>query len=119
MADFFKSGTEIFFIIILILGVLIGISIPNKPLNYMVILLSGFAAGKIVYNRRHKRNYPKQDLAYFVIEEFPYLVIVFAFLAGYLIGSYNVSRMAVLILFLASFLISYYFHYKKVFMYPH
>ena len=117
MADIFKSGTEVFFLIIMVIGVIISILAPNRPLTYLMILLAGFAAGKIVYSRRYKKEYPKQDMAFFVIEEFPYIVIILAFLAGYLIGSYNVSRKVILGLFVFSFFISYYFHYKKIFVY--
>tara|TARA_Y100000310_G_C20650432_1_gene799118 strand:- start:1719 stop:2078 length:360 start_codon:yes stop_codon:yes gene_type:complete len=119
MADISKSGTEIFFLIVVVLGILIAISIPNKPLSLLVILLAGFAAGKVVYTRRHKSTYPKQNLIYFIIEEFPYIIISFAFFLGFYIGSFNVSRKLVIILFAGSFLISYYFHYKKIFVYPH
>ena len=117
MADIFKSGTEVFIVIIMVLGVLISIAIPSKPLSFFVILLSGFAAGKIVYSRRYKTEYKKQDIVYFIVEEFPYLIIILAFLGGYVLGSYNISRKAIFALFLVSFVISYYFHYKKIFIY--
>ena len=117
MANLFKSGTEVFFIIVIILSIIISLSIPNKPLNYLVILISGFAAGKIIYSRRHKRDSPKQDLPYFIIEEFPYLIIIFAFFVGYMIGSYTVSRKVIFFMFMGSLLVSYYFHHKKVFIY--
>ena len=117
MADLlFKSWSEIVFIMFMILGALIAITVPAKPISYAIILLSGFAAGKVIYDRRYSGRYPRTDWPYFIVEQFPYLLMVTAFVIGYMVGAYNLSRRFIFLLFMVSLMTSYYLHHKKIFI---
>ena len=117
MSELFKSSIEIVFILVMIFGAIVAIAVPTKPLSYAVVLLAGFAAGKVVYDRRYSEHYPKSGIAYFVVEQFPYLIMVIAFLLGYMFGAYNLSKKFILLLFFISSATSYYLHYRRIFVY--
>lgn len=113
----FEAGAEFFFVLIIIAGAIISLLIPTKPLSYAIIILSGFAAGKIIYSRRNKSSHSKTSFTLFLVEEYQYLIIILAFVIGYILGAFNVSRAAIFFLFVGSLIVSYYFHYKKIFIY--
>lgn len=113
----FVGTTEFFLFLIMIGSAAVALFIPSEPMSYVIIMLAGFACGRLIYKRRYQEHYPKPDLPYFIVSEFTYLIMILAFLIGYIMGSYRVSKVMVLILFLVSFAISYYVHYKKIYVY--
>ena len=98
---FFKSWVEFFFFVIMILGLVVGVWATSLSafISYIVVFLSGMIGGRLLYDRKHK-------LA------FPYYVILFGFLIGYVIGTYYGSRKVIVILFVLGILFSYQLHSK-------
>ena len=98
MVDFFKSWAEIFFFVVMILGLIVGVwaSSFSAVISYIVVFLSGMIGGRLLYERRKKLT-------------FPYYVILIGFLVGYTIGTYYGSRKVIIILFILGILFSYHF----------
>lgn len=92
--SYFENWMEIFFIIIMLLGIVMAVVVRSNIVSYMTITAAGVAAGKIIFERKNKVR-------------FPYILIIVGFLIGYVIGAYDASRQLVLLLFVASSLITY------------
>lgn len=112
-----KGSQELFGVLVLLASAIIALLTPSIFMSYVVILVSGIAAGRIVYNQWQKQNHTKDDIGFFIIEEFPYIIMILAFMVGYILGNIQVSKVTLLVLFIASFTVSYYFHYKGVYRY--
>jgi len=102
--DIFRNWMEIFFVIILVIGIIAAIIVPSNFVSYLTITVSGIAAGKIIYDRKNKVR-------------FPYILIITGFIIGYVMGTYNASRQLILILFVLGALISYHVHEKELLHY--
>ena len=100
--DFFKNWVELFFFVLMVIGIIIAVSAPSAVISYTVIFLSGFMAGRILYFRKKKLKAA-------------YYILIIAFLIGYLLGSYYGSRKIIIILFFIGALLSYYLFEKGVF----
>jgi len=77
---------ELFFLVLMITGILIALSAPSAFISYIIILISGIFAGRIIYVRKNKIK-------------FPYFMIIAGFVIGYLIGVYYGSREIDILLF--------------------
>ena len=102
--DIFRNWMEVFFVIVMLIGIIISVIIPSNFISYLTITLSGVAAGKIIFDRKNKVR-------------FPYILIISGFIIGYVIGAYNASRQLILILFVLGALINYHLHEKGVLQY--
>lgn len=87
--------------VIMIIGFLIALSAPSKVISYAIILVTGLFAGRLIYERREKI-------------QFPYFMIIAGFVIGYLIGVYYGSRRVVIALFVLGAILSYKLYDKKV-----
>ena len=92
--SYFENWMEIFFVVIMLLGIVMAVVVRSNIVSYMTITAAGVAAGKIIFERKNKVR-------------FPYILIIIGFLIGYVIGAYDASRQLVLLLFVASSLITY------------
>ncbi|MBI2108264.1 hypothetical protein HYT54_04000 [Candidatus Woesearchaeota archaeon] len=92
--SYFENWMEIFFILIMLLGIVMAVVVRSNIVSYMTITAAGVAAGKIIFERKNKVR-------------FPYILIIIGFIIGYVIGAYDASRQLVLLLFVASSLITY------------
>jgi hypothetical protein len=92
---------ELFFVVLLFLGIFIGIASPSAVITYLVAIITGMMAGRLLYERKHK----------FLV---PYLLIVMGFLIGYIIGTFHGDRRISLVLFLVGAIISYHLFDKKI-----
>ena len=101
MFEFYKNWMEFFFFLLMTVGVVIALTAPSAIMSYIIILISGLFAGRLLYERKNKI-------------QFPYLIIIVGFLIGYLIGSYYGSRRVVIILFLIGAITSYKLYDKKI-----
>lgn len=101
MTNFFKNWAEIFFFILMVIGIIIAVSAPSAVISYIVIFLSGMFAGRILYFRKKKLKSA-------------YYIIIIGFLIGYLLGTYYGSRQVVIVLFFIGALLSYYLFEKGV-----
>ena len=101
MFDFYKNWMEFFFVVLMIIGVLIALAAPSAVISYIIIFLSGMFAGRVIYERKDRI-------------QFPYLMIIVGFVIGYLAGVYYGSRRIVIILFVVGAIVSYKLYDKKI-----
>ena len=101
MFEFYKDYMEFFFIVLIAAGLILALIAPSAVISYILILLSGLAAGRLVYERKNKIL-------------LPYLIIIAGFLVGYLIGMRYGDRTVVVEAFLIGSAFSYYLFEKKV-----
>ena len=87
--------------ILLILGFIFSLAAPSAVISYVIIFLCGFMAGRLLYERKNRL-------------QFPYYLMVIGFLAGYLIGGYYYNKKVILTLFVIAIIISYYLHDKGI-----
>lgn len=99
MVSYFESWAEIWFFILIIIGFLVSITVGSKVIAYITILLCGMMAGRLLFERKQKL-------------QFPYYLIIIGFLIGYLIGSPYGNRKIMVILFIFGIIVSYYLHNK-------
>ena len=92
---------EIWMLVMFVLGFIIAISTRNAVFNYIVVVIAGIMAGKFLFERR--RATP-----------FPYYLIIIGLGVGYILGSFRYNIRLVSILFIASTILSYYAHKKKL-----
>ena len=92
--SFYKNWMEMFLLLNVIIGLVFALLIPSASLNYMLLFVSGFFGGRLIYERKSK-----------IV--FPYIVIIATFLIGYLIGIQYGNRVVGFILFLIGAILSY------------
>lgn len=101
MFDFDKNWMEFFFLVLIVIGILIALASPSLFISYFIAFLSGMFAGRLIYERKNK-------------VQFPYIVIIAGFVIGYLIGIYYGSRGIAIILFIVGAILSYKLYDKKI-----
>src|SRR3989338_9219936 len=101
MFEFYKNWFEFFFFALVVIGILIVLSSPSAVISYIVIFLSGIFAGRLIYERKNKI-------------QFPYFMIIAGFVISYLIGIYYGSRRVVIALFVIGAILSYKLYDKKI-----
>jgi hypothetical protein len=94
MFNFQQKWMELFFVIIMVLGIIMALSARNASLSYLTILIAGFFAGRIIFERKGKIK-------------FPHIVIILGFLLGYVIGAYYGNRKFIAVLFLVGAIVGY------------
>lgn len=99
--EFYRSWMEFFLIIVMIIGLILALLVPSAALSYVLVFVSGMFAGRLVYERKNN-----------IV--FPYLVIIAAFLIGYLIGVRYGNRYIDVFLFVVAAIISYNLFDKKI-----
>ena len=98
---FYKNWMEFFFFVLVAIGLLVAFFAPSAAISYLLVFLSGFFAGRLFYEKKHR-------------EVMPYLIIIMGFLIGYLIGMKYGDRIAVIVVFLAGAMASYKLYDKKI-----
>ncbi len=98
---FYKNWMEVFLVLILGVGLVSALIVPSAALGYLLILISSFFAGRIVYERKSK-----------IIG--PFIAIIIIFLIGYLIGMRYGNRIVAALLFVAGAVLSYNLFNKKI-----
>ena len=101
MFEFYKNYMEFFFIISIAIGLMLAFIVPSAIVSYILILLSGLAAGRLIYEKKDK-----------II--LPYLVIIAGFLISYLIGMRYGDRAVVVESFIIGTFAGYYLFEKKI-----
>ncbi len=92
----YVAGTVVF------LSFLAAMFISNPYFSMVTIVILGLVLGRFFYKRRF--NEPI----------LPFVLIISAVAVGYFIGTFFVSRLLILLLFLASFTVSYQLHKRKI-----
>ncbi|MBS3098386.1 hypothetical protein J4209_06350 [Candidatus Woesearchaeota archaeon] len=98
---YFRNWAELFFFILLIVGFLISLAAPSAVISYIVIFVAGMMAGRLIYEKKKKF-------------QFPYYLIVVGFFIGFLIGARYGNKKVILTLFVLGTLISYFVHEKGI-----
>ena len=101
MFEFYKNWFELFFLALVVVGIFIALSAPSAVISYIIIFLSGIFAGRLIYERKNKM-------------QFPYFMIIAGFVIGYLIGIYYGSRRVAIALFVIGAILSYKLFDKKI-----
>lgn len=101
MFQFYKNWMEFFFFALMIIGVIIALTAPSAVISYIIIFLSGMFAGRLIYEKKNKI-------------QFPYFMIIVGFVIGYLIGVYYGSRGVAIVLFVVGAVVSYKLYEKKI-----
>ena len=92
--DFLESWGEFFFFVLLVIGFLLAAASTSAALTYLTILASGFMAGRLLFERKGKL-------------QFPYVIIIIGFIFGFIIGSFYGNRFVTLVLFLVGMAVGY------------
>ena len=101
MFDLHKNWMELFFLVLMVIGIFVALSAPSAIISYAIIFLSGMFAGRLIYERKNKI-------------QLPYFMIIVGFVIGYLIGVYYGSRIIVIALFVTGAVLSYKMYDKKI-----
>lgn len=99
--ELWKQWPEMISVATVILGFLVAASIQNFLISYIIIVLSGFITGRLIFKKKGK-----QPL-------FPFFIIIIFFALGYVLGSIMANRILVILFFVLGASISYYFHKKR------
>ncbi|MFH1642011.1 MAG: hypothetical protein ABIC04_03870 [Nanoarchaeota archaeon] len=97
MVEFFKSWAEVMFFALLVIGFLFSLLTPSAVLSYALIFCAGMMGGRLIFERKDKL-------------QFPYYLMIFGFLIGYLLGAFYGNRNVIVILFVIGGFLSYYLH---------
>ena len=101
MFQYYKNWMEFWFLVLMAIGVVIALSAPSAAISYIIMFLSGMLAGRLLYERKDKM-------------QFPYLMIIIGFVIGYLIGVYYGSRRVSIVLFILVMILSYKLYDNKI-----
>ena len=92
---------EFFLLLIAALGLVFALLVPSAIVGYALVFVSGFFAGRVLYQRRAN-----------II--FPFYLIVAGFLIGYLIGMQYGNRIIATVLYIAGAVLSYQLNSKGI-----
>ena len=101
MFDLHKNWMEYSLLLTTLIGILIAVLAPSAVISYVISFLSGIFAGRLIYERKDKI-------------QFPYFMIIAGFIIGYLIGVYYGNRRIVIVLFVIGAILSYKLYDKKI-----
>jgi len=90
---------EFFFLVLLVFGFIIALSLRNAFITYVLILIFGAMCGRFIQKRS---------------KSFPFYLIVTGFLMGFMIGARHVRWLSILVLFLLAAIGSFYFHKSDI-----
>lgn len=85
----------------MVIGLLIALASPSAAISYVIALISGIFAGRLIYEKKESIR-------------FPYLMIMGGFIVGYLVGIYYGSRKIVVALFVIGAIAGYLLYEKKI-----
>lgn len=92
---------EFWFFVLMLIGIIIALIAPSAVISYTISFISGLFAGRLIYERKNKI-------------QFPYFMIIVGFIIGYLVGVYYGSRRVVITLFVIGSILCYKLYDKKI-----
>jgi len=98
---YFSDWAELFFLVLLGIGLMVGISSPSAVITYLVGFFAGVMAGRLIYERKNKLRAP-------------YMLIVIGFVIGYVIGTFYGDKRVTFLLFIFGAVLMYYFLDKGI-----
>ncbi|MBR9675919.1 hypothetical protein GOV05_02830 [Candidatus Woesearchaeota archaeon] len=102
--DFSVHWVEYVFIFLLVMGFAISFSIDNLVIVYLVSYVAGLQCGVVTYTSMKRTM------------RFPVWLIIIGFLLGYLLGSFQASKFAIILLFLIGLVNGHMLFKKKIFV---
>ena len=99
--QYWSDWAELFFIILLLVGIVMGVMSPNYFITYAVSFVAGMIAGRLIYDRKDKGKAP-------------YLLIIIGFILGFVVGTFHGNRTITFLLFLFGAALTYYLFDKKI-----
>ncbi len=97
-----EQWVEALAVLLAVVGFILSVLLRNALLSYLTIIAAGLVAGRGFFVKRYAEPV------------LPFVLLIAGFLVGYLAGGIWVSRLLLLFLFLAAFIVSYYLHKKGV-----
>ena len=94
MIDIFKNWMEYLLVAFIIIGMVIALVAPSAVISYIIILISGIFAGKILQKRKNAI-------------QLPFVTIIIGFLVGYAIATNYGSRRVIIVLFILGSIMGY------------
>ncbi|MFT4304495.1 MAG: hypothetical protein ACMXX8_00240 [Candidatus Woesearchaeota archaeon] len=93
--NYFENGPEYLFIVLVILGALVGLITRNILINYVIMFLFGIIIGVQYFNNQYKRT-------------FVLTIIAIAIFLGYTLASYKNDWRIHLILYIGGAMLGFY-----------
>ena len=97
--DVLDQWAEFFFLILLIVGFVVSVSVGSAFFSYIVVLLFGLMSGRFL-------NYRKSM--------FPFYLVILGLLVGYILGSRYGNWRLNLFFFIVGMAVSWVLHSKKI-----
>ena len=101
MIEYYKIWMEFWFFVLMLIGLAVALLAPSAFVSYLIALLSGFFAGRLIYERKHKIS-------------LPYIVAMAGYTIGYIIGAYYANRWIVFLLAVLGAVLSYELYNRKI-----
>ena len=101
MFNIYKNYWEFLFLALVVIGIVVALLSPSAVISYIIILISGIFAGRLIYSRKNKIR-------------FPYFMIIAGFAIGYLIGVYYGNKIIAALLFAIGAVLGYKLFDKKI-----
>lgn len=98
---YFKQWAELFTGILLLIGFLLSIITQSALINYIVIFLTGLMSGRFIFKRLGQPM-------------FPFFLILFGFLIGYIVGAINFNKWIIISLYIIGTYGSYKLHKHNI-----
>ena len=99
---FEEDWAEAIAIFLLAIGFITAVLLRSPYYSYLSVFFGGLISGRLYYIKRYTQPI------------LPFILMIIGFLLGYIIGSFWVSRIWVIIFFAAGFYLSLYLHRKKI-----
>lgn len=97
--SFLDKWVEFFFVVLLVIGFVVSVSIGSAFFSYIVMFLFGIMVGRFI-------NYRKKT--------FPFYLVILGLVIGYILGSRYGSWKIILFCFVLGAAISWYLHETKI-----
>ncbi len=90
------QGTEIVFGLVLVIGLLVALAVESLFINYMIVILSGFGMGVLLYQKRNEFRGK-------------YMIACLSFIIGYIVAKSGM-RFRLFSVFVLSVVLGYYIY---------
>lgn len=104
-ADFSASWAEYLFVIVAIAGFFLSATIDNNLVIYLISYIIGLQSGFLVYHNLNSKR------------TFPLWLVIGGLLIGYLLGSYDASKLSIIVLFVTGIINGYMIFKKNLFFF--
>jgi len=95
--SFWEDWVEILSFLLLVAGFLLSLRVTSAVISYIVILIAGMMGGRLLYKYKFHLK-------------FTWILVIFGFLIGFVLGSSYGDRRIIILLFIIGNAISYYLH---------